>query len=203
MNKSQDELNKLRAAHSDKWQQLAGAGFKPQRIAAIIEQHIADDTQRLRDNPPEKQAQAQAAAAAAIVRTHLERATLAKGEFDKLVSELRAQFPEIEFEVITLETSLPEVARLNEHIEQLRDELKQALEENIKAAEERDTALASLQREQETLNTLMGDFSKKAEELQFANEKITAVCTERDALSAKITNAIAAKSLKAAHEALT
>ena len=91
----QSELDQLRAAHPDKWAQLAAAGFKAQRIAEVITTQAAEAARQAIENPPEKIAAAKLKAAQEVVKVHENRAALAKAELQKLTEEIRAEFPDL------------------------------------------------------------------------------------------------------------
>lgn len=154
---TQDELNQLRSQHSTKWQRLADAGLKPQRIAEVINHHLDEEAKRQLERPPLKEAEDKLKAAQAVIATHLQRASLAKAEFEKLLAELRAEFPDLTIQVLEVAADAGELEQLKAasalqaaRIEELQADVDARAQVILQQAQEialRDERIAQLEAE--------------------------------------------------------
>lgn len=177
MNRPQSELDQIRAAHPEKWAQLAAASFKPQRAAEIILTQVADQAARDAENPPEKRAALRVKSAQDIVTVHLNRAKLAHDELDKVLAEVRDQFPDLQIELIelpfTTDTS-EDFARNAERIAKLESQC------SVLSAQctEKDTAFTNLSLERDSLieisRTHREDITRLEADLKTAQDALKA-----------------------------
>lgn len=211
---TQTEIDQCRAANPDKWAALSSAGFKPQRIVQIIAEQAAEKAARDKENPPEQAALMRVKAAEEIVLKHLDRARLSKSELDRLITEVRAQFPELQIEVLMFDAPASDAAAA-----MLAD-----FEAQVAKLKEQHAAQAARIVELEALHTAATKAAADGvENLTKANAVITTLTSEKEALTkerdsavgdrdaahtanvalkAKIDASLAAKSLKTAHDAL-
>ena len=92
MNLPQETLNSIKSNHPQLWREKAAAGLNDQLIAAAILSQVEQDLK----NPPEAEALKRVKAAAGMVQAHASKFRLSRADLDKIIAEVREQFPELE-----------------------------------------------------------------------------------------------------------
>jgi len=89
---NKETIDELKKSHSEIFAAKMSVLKDEQVVASVILAQIEQD----KLNPPENAAKNTVRSAAAVVITHIERASLAKGELDKVVQSVLAQFPSLD-----------------------------------------------------------------------------------------------------------
>lgn len=124
-----EQIDELKKSHALLFAAKRAAGLSDAQAAQVIAAQIEHDLA----NPPEAEARRRVAAAAEVVRVHAARLQAAVAEAQKVADEVRAEFPGIEVELLTVGDVDPNVIKLEERIAQLEVELK-AAQESLKPA---------------------------------------------------------------------
>ncbi|MFZ2276298.1 MAG: hypothetical protein WAW39_00810 [Prosthecobacter sp.] len=177
MNLPQETLNTIKSNHPELWRAKAAAGLGDQLIAAAILSQVEQDAK----NPPETEALKRIKAAAGIVLVHAGKFRASRTELDRILAEVREQFPELEIEILEEPPGmeglamLPTDSGMREVIEKLRVDLQTSTDRTAEVEnwlrEAQDSARADqeivvkLTRERAEQDTIIADLTRQRAEL--------------------------------------
>lgn len=177
MNLPQDTLNSIKSNHPDLWREKAKAGLSDQLIAAAILSQVEQDLK----NPPEAEALQRVKAAAGMVLAHATKFRLSRADLDKIIAEVREQFPELQIEIAEEPSGLDKVPIItaagseSEVIEGLRINLEALTERNIEVEKWLKEAQDSARADQEIIVKLTRERAEQDAELKAARELLKQV----------------------------
>lgn len=156
MNIPQDQLNEIKAAHPAIWAAKKAAGLNDQLVASAILNQLAHDA----EHPPEAEALRRVKAAAEMVQAQAGRLTTSRQDLERLLAEVRGQFPDIQIEIAEEHPAFAgvDVELLRKQLEEARERSRELLVKNdglcaevIAAQGAKHKALADLQAAQDLL----------------------------------------------------
>lgn len=95
MQLSQERINEIKASQPELWKEKIASGLSPQIVAAAILSQVEHDAK----HPPEAEALRRVKGAASLVQLYAGRLTVSRQELERLLAEVREQFPDIQIEI--------------------------------------------------------------------------------------------------------
>ncbi|MCF7785566.1 MAG: hypothetical protein K9N47_05555 [Prosthecobacter sp.] len=203
MNLPQETLNSIKSNHPQLWREKAAAGLNDQLIAAAILSQVEQDLK----NPPEAEALKRVKAAAGMVQAHASKFRLSRADLDKIIAEVREQFPELEIVIAEEPPGLNTIPVLgipgdnSEVIEGLRINVENLTQRNIEVENWLKEAQDAAKADQEAVVNLTRQRDALEAELKAAQDLLEG--SSNASVATLITQLRSASNIKEVREVFT